>query len=101
MKVLLLGAAGMLGRDLLREAPASHHIDGRDVDDFDITNPDAVEQAVRDLMPDVIINAAAYTRVDEAETERELANTVNGPAPGFIGHAAVAVNAKVIEKNPR
>ncbi len=97
MKVLLLGAAGMLARDLLREAPASHLIDGRDVNDFDITNPDAVAEAVRDLLPDVIINAAAYTRVDEAETERGLANTVNGEAPGFIGHAAAAVNARVIQ----
>ena len=75
----------MLARDLIREAPGGHDIVGRDIDDFDITDPDAVDDAVREIRPDLIVNAAAYTKVDGAESESDLAFAVNGDALGFIG----------------
>ncbi len=96
MKILLLGAGGMLARDLLREAPEEHDLVGRDIDDFDITDPDAVHEAVHEIQPSLIINAAAYTNVDDAESEPDLAFAVNGDAPGFIGTAAKALGAYVI-----
>ncbi len=96
MKILLLGAGGMLARDLLREAPEEHDLVGRDIDDFDITDPDAVHEALHDIRPDLIVNAAAYTNVDNAESEGDLAFAVNGDAPGFIGSAAKALGVPVI-----
>ena len=96
MRVLLLGANGMLARDLIREAPGGHDIVGRDIDDFDITDPDAVDDAVREIRPDLIVNAAAYTNVDGAESEPDLAFAVNGDALGFIGNAAKALGVPVI-----
>ena len=96
MRVLLLGANGMLARDLIREAPGAHDIVGRDIDDFDITDPDAVHDAVHEIQPDLIVNAAAYTNVDGAESEPDLAFAVNGDAPGFIGSAAKALGVPVV-----
>jgi dTDP-4-dehydrorhamnose reductase len=96
LKVLLLGAGGMLARDLIREAPGAHDIVGRDIDDLDITDPLAVSSAVRNIQPDLIVNAAAYTNVDGAESEPDLAFAVNGDAPGFIGAAAKALGVPVV-----
>ena len=86
----------MLARDLIREAPGGHDIVGRDIDDFDITDPDAVDDAVREIRPDLIVNAAAYTNVDGAESESDVAFAVNGDALGFIGNAAKALSVAVI-----
>ena len=86
----------MLARDLIREAPGGHDIVGRDIDDFDITDPDAVHNAVREIRPDLIVNAAAYTNVDGAESESDVAFAVNGDALGFIGNAAKALGVPVI-----
>ena len=86
----------MLARDLIREAPGGHDIVGRDIDDFDITDPDAVDGAVREIRPDLIVNAAAYTNVDGAESESDVAFAVNGDALGFIGNAAKALGVPVI-----
>ena len=86
----------MLARDLIREAPGGHDIVGRDIDDFDITDPDAVDDAVREIRPDLIVNAAAYTNVDGAESESDVAFAVNGDALGFIGNAAKALGVPVI-----
>ena len=96
MRVLLLGANGMLACDLIREAPGAHDIVGRDIDDFDITDPHAVHEAVHEIQPDLIVNAAAYTNVDGAESEPDLAFAVNGDAPGFIGSAAKALGVPVV-----
>ncbi len=86
----------MLARDLISEAPGAHDIVGRDIDDFDITDPDAVDDAVREIRPDLIVNAAAYTNVDGAESESDVAFAVNGDALGFIGNAAKALGVPVI-----
>jgi dTDP-4-dehydrorhamnose reductase len=96
VRVLLLGAGGMLGHDLLATAP-----DGVDVvplarRDLDITDYGGVERAVRDVRPDVIVNAAAYTGVDRAEAEPELAMRVNGEAVGELGRVAKAAGARMV-----
>lgn len=77
MKVLLTGAQGMLGRALMRSAPAHVVVQAYDRKQLDIVQADQVEQAVMRCKPDVIINAAAYTQVDRAEAEPEKAYAVN------------------------
>lgn len=86
-KILILGAHGMLGQAL---ADGFSDYDpilwGRA--ELDITDKSAVMEKITVLSPDIIINAAAYTDVDGAEAESELAFLVNGEAPGFIAEAA-------------
>jgi dTDP-4-dehydrorhamnose reductase len=96
MRALILGAGGMLGHDLLATAP-------QDVDLFpftrgalDITNARAVAAAVADARPNVIINAAAYTAVDQAESEPELAFRLNAEAVGELGRLAARAGARVV-----
>ncbi len=96
MKILLLGAGGMLARDIIGQAPRACEVIPQTRGELDITDTGAVNRAIRDIRPDAIINAAAYTNVDGAERERDLAFAVNGDAPGFIGSAAKALGVQVI-----
>ena len=78
MRLLVTGAAGMLGKDLVRAAEAAgHYTVGLTRDDADITDLDAIEVAVRDAAPDVVINCAGWTDVDGAEASSEEAHRVN------------------------
>lgn len=87
MKTLIFGAEGMLGRDL-----ASIFSDWNtkllDKEDVDIRDKDAVFDLIEDFHPDLVINAAAYTDVDGCETNREVAMSVNGEAPGYLASAS-------------
>ena len=90
MRWLITGGAGMLANDLLRRLTS----DGEDVltlsrADLDIRNGDAVAASVREFRPDVIVNCAAFTKVDDCETEEELATAINGHS---VGHLAAAAN---------
>ncbi len=96
MRVLLLGAGGMLAHDLIAHAPPDVALTPLGRAELDVTDQAALARAIRDLGPAVVINAAGYTRVDEAEKERELAFAVNGVAPGAIGRAAAAARASVV-----
>ncbi len=96
MKILLLGAGGMLARDIMGQAPRACEVIPQTRGELDITDTGAVNRAIRDIRPDAIINAAAYTNVDGAERERDLAFAVNGDAPGFIGSAAKALGVPVV-----
>lgn len=96
MRIVLLGAKGMLAHDLLSVAPRHMDIASRTSGDLDVTDGTALEQLVDALRPHTIINCAAYTNVNGAESERERAFQVNGRGPGLIGRAARAVNAFVI-----
>jgi dTDP-4-dehydrorhamnose reductase len=91
----------MLGGDLadvLREQPPRHDLILWDIEEADITDADSFLGAVRGLPepPEVIINCAAYTAVDRAETERETAMRVNGDGAGNISRAAREVGARVV-----
>jgi len=93
-RYLVTGARGMLGTDLLEA------LFGRDVTvlgraDLDVTDRDAVFAAVQGH--DVVINAAAYTAVDEAETDEEAALAVNGTAAGLLAEATASVGAKLVQ----
>ena len=89
MKVLLLGSAGQLGRALGRSLPAVGDLKQCDRGVADLTDFDSVIRILTSYQPDVIVNAAAYTAVDQAENNRELAFKVNAAAVGKLaGEAA-------------
>lgn len=96
MKVLITGKNGQLGYELRATAPEGVEVFGYDVAELDITDQKEVLEKVTKLKPDVIINAAAYTAVDKAETDSELAYLVNETGAKYLAQAANRVNAKLI-----
>ena len=96
MKVLVTGAEGQLGRLLVSTAPAGMQVTALSRAGLDIGDAAAVLAAVRTLAPGLIINAAAYTAVDKAESEGELAARVNALGPAHLAAAARAVGARLV-----
>jgi dTDP-4-dehydrorhamnose reductase len=91
MRALIFGETGQVARELAQSAPARGIAAvalGRAV--ADLTDPEACVRAIRDADADVVVNAAAYTAVDRAEDEPELAHAVNATAPGAMAVAAAA-----------
>lgn len=93
MKILLFGGNGQVGWELRRSlaplgeviAPDRHRADGLWAD---LMEPDRVAQTVREVRPALVVNAAAYTAVDKAESEPEIARILNATAPGALARAA-------------
>ena len=96
MKVLIFGAHGQLGRALQATFPASAQIRALARADCDITSDVEIHRSVGSWKPDLVINAAAYTAVDRAETDTRLAQAVNAIAPGRIAQAAAQSGARCI-----
>jgi dTDP-4-dehydrorhamnose reductase len=96
MKVLVTGCNGQLGHSLADTAPTTIDITGLDLPELDITNAAAVLKVCREIRPDAIVNAAAYTAVDQAESEAELAAAVNVDGPRNIAVAAREIGARLI-----
>jgi dTDP-4-dehydrorhamnose reductase len=96
VRVLILGARGMLGKDLVPIASAKNHVLGRDLDDFDITDQERVQKELIALRPQVVINAAGYTDVDGCESKRELAFSVNAEGARNIALGCAAIRAKMM-----
>jgi dTDP-4-dehydrorhamnose reductase len=88
MKVLITGAGGQLGRELLRTAPADAVVIALASADCDIGDAASVARAIAAHKPDVIINAAGYTAVDKAEAEPAAADRVNAQGPAHLAAAA-------------
>lgn len=86
MKWLVIGSDGQLGSDLM-DLLGDRAV-GLDVPDIDITDVDSVSDAMYDLHPEIVINCAAYTAVDAAETDEARAEMVNGTGPANIAEAA-------------
>lgn len=95
-KVLILGAAGRLGAALARDYGANHEVIAWGRKEADLSQPERVAALVKEEAPDVAINCAAMTNVDECETERAKAQLVNADAPGAIARAATEIGAKLI-----
>lgn len=93
---MVTGADGMLGRALVETLDGAAHVTGVDIDDFDIGDGDAVMDATLRQAPDLIINCAAYTDVDGAESDRETAFRVNAVGAGNVARAAAEVGARVV-----
>ncbi len=87
MRVLLLGAGGMLGRDLAASAPDGVELVAASRADLDISDTGAVARRLDEMRPRWVVNAAAYTQVDRAESEPELAMRTNGTAVGDLADA--------------
>ena len=96
MKILITGANGQLGHALQATAPAGDQIVALDRAALDIGDGAAVDAAVAHVGADLIINAAAYTAVDRAESEADLAWQINGKAPGLLAMAAASSGARFI-----
>jgi dTDP-4-dehydrorhamnose reductase len=84
LNVLILGANGQLGQSLRDTAPANINLLMADIAEIDIGATDQLGSALNDFAADAIINAAAYTAVDKAETEAELAQRINAEAVGIL-----------------
>ena len=96
MKALIIGGKGQLGTTLTQTAPEAIEYLSLDLPEIDITDADAVEAVVGDEKPDVIINASAYTAVDQAEEEVDLAFAVNATGPKNIALAAKRAGCRLI-----
>jgi dTDP-4-dehydrorhamnose reductase len=96
MKTLLTGKDGQLGFELARALAPLGELVAVGRADCDLRDFDALRALVRGHAPDVIVNAAAYTAVDKAESERDAAFAVNARAPGLLGEEAARLNALVV-----
>jgi len=96
VKILITGAAGQLGQDCTKVLEKSHAVTPVDLGVLDITDRTAVNAFVVELKPGVILNCAAFTRVDDCETEKALAWKVNVEGPKNLASAAEARGARMI-----
>ncbi|MBR6432509.1 MAG: dTDP-4-dehydrorhamnose reductase, partial [Muribaculaceae bacterium] len=98
MTLLITGANGQLGRELRTLLDGDSRFDSTytDVEELDITSPEAVDNMVNRLTPDYIINCAAYTAVDRAEDDEATALLINARAVEILATAAARVGAKMI-----
>lgn len=98
MKILIAGKNGQVGSCLVEQLEAQSELTflALDREDLDITDPIQVDKIVTEFQPDIIINAAAYTSVDKAELECELANAINRDGPHNLARAANLINAAII-----
>lgn len=88
MRILLLGANGQLGKELERQLSSVANVAAFPRESLDITNHTAVRDAVRCVRPNIIVNAAAYTLVDKAETDADFAHAVNADAVANLAQIA-------------
>lgn len=95
-RILLTGITGQVGYELQQTLAPLGEVVGVGRDTVDFSQPEAVQQIVDAVKPQLIVNAAAYTAVDKAESEPELANLVNGVAPSILAKAAHAIDAGLI-----
>jgi len=96
MKVLVVGYRGMLGTDLMAVLGPVYDVCGLDLPELDITKPEQCMEKVKQTHPDVILNAAAFTRVDDCETRQAEAFLVNGHGAENLAQAAAAAGSSLI-----
>ncbi len=95
-RILIIGSSGQLGRELERIFIDVGPIVAVDRNSADLANPDQLREVVRRAAPDVILNAAAYTAVDRAESEMALAHAINALAPRVLAEEAAELNAILV-----
>ena len=96
MKILLTGKNGQVGFELQRALAPLGEVHAVDVTECNLADEGAIRNLVQAIRPDVIVNPAAYTAVDKAESEPELAHAINARAPGVFGEEAAKLGAWVI-----
>jgi len=95
-RILLTGKNGQVGWELQRTLASWGELIAMDSKELDLSDPDAIRRTVREIRPDIIINPAAYTAVDKAESEPELAMAVNGIAPGILAEEACRLGVVLV-----
>lgn len=96
MKIVVTGADGLFGRDVVAHLQYRHQTIPLSRRKLDVTDQDAVHEAILALKPDVIVHAAAFTNVDQAERERPLVFAVNAYGTGYLAEAAERIGAKFV-----
>lgn len=96
MRILLIGKNGQLGWELNRALPTLGGVTALDYPEINLANPQSLAPLIQEIAPNVIINAAAYTNVDKAESEPETARLVNAVAPGVIAETARRLGAALV-----
>ena len=95
-KILQIGTKGQLGWELLRTCAPLGEVIALDYPTVDLSDSAGLRELVRSTNPDIIINAAAYTNVDKAESEPELARAINATGPGILAEEAKKINAVLL-----
>ena len=96
MNLLLTGANGQVGFELQRSLAPLGKVHALNHAQCDLSKPDDLRRVMREIQPGIVVNAAAYTAVDKAESERDRAFAINGTAPGILGEEAARLNALVV-----
>ena len=96
VKILLLGKVGQVGFELLRTLAPLGDVVAFDQPQLNFLDLPSLGELVRNHSPNVIVNAAAYTAVDKAETDRQLSRALNATAPGFLAQEAKRLNALLV-----
>lgn len=95
-KILQIGTRGQLGWELKRTCAPLGEVLALDCPEVDLTDGDGLRELVRRIKPDIIINAGAYTNVDRAESEPELAREINAIGPGILAEEAKKIHAVLV-----
>ena len=94
--ILLTGKNGQVGAELLRLLPQVGEVVAFGHDQLDLSNPADIRRTIREVRPQLIVNAAAYTAVDQAETDETTAQAVNTLAPGLMAAEAMKIGTALI-----
>src|SRR5690242_18546592 len=94
--ILLTGKTGQVGWELRSALAPLGSLIALGRDEMDLGDPDSIRAAIRGAKPGIIVNAAGYTTVDKAESERDLATRVNATAPGIIAEEAKRIGALLV-----
>ncbi|OIR10296.1 dTDP-4-dehydrorhamnose reductase [mine drainage metagenome] len=95
-KILLTGKNGQVGWELQRYLATFGQVVATDSKELDLADPDAIRHTIRSIAPDIIINPAAYTAVDKAESDSVQAMAVNGIAPGILAEESLRLGALLV-----
>lgn len=96
LKILLTGKNGQIGHELSRLLPQLGEVVALDFDELDLLKPEVIRRTMRNVRPNLIVNAAAYTAVDQAETDRVAALAVNAEAPAVMAEEAKKIAAALV-----
>ena len=97
MTILLVGAQGQVGQELTKTLAPIEPLEALGRAQLDLTDLEAIAQTIRTLKPRLIVNAAAYTAVDKAESEPDLAHKINAQAPAVMAKSAEEYGASLIQ----
>lgn len=95
-RILLVGVTGQLGQELQRTLPPLGEVIGVGRKTMDLADASSIREVIRESKPNLIVNAAAYTAVDKAETDKEQANLINAIAPTIMAEEAQSLGSHLI-----